>query len=192
MKIGIRELILSLLLIAVPLAAWWFVFKPNDELNASMIEQIETRRAKLNELNRATGMIGNLQREISSLEGTIEVLQSKLPSGKEIDKVIQEIWYLARKNNLTPVSVKTLNKDSDKIFTGGSGGQYSEQPVSIIVGGNFMGFYTFLQDLESRPRIMRIYRLAVIKEEKIKDAPEGYIRAEFAMSIFFDNNKAQL
>ncbi len=192
MKIGTRELILALLLIAVPLATWWFVFKPNDELNASMLQQIETRRGKLIELNIATGVIGDLRREISTLESTIEVLQSKLPSEKEIDKVIQEIWYLARKNNLTPVSMETLNKSSDKIFTS-SDSQYAEQPVSIIVGGDFMGFYTFLQELESRPRIMRIYRLAVLKEEKIKDAPEGYIRAEFAMSIFFDKgDKAKL
>ncbi len=192
MRIGTRELVLALLLIAVPIAAWWFVFKPNDELNASMLEQIEIRRAKFNELNRATGIIGDLQKEIGSLESTIEVLQSKLPSEKEIDKVIQEIWYLARKNNLTPVSMVTLNKGSDKIFTG-STSQYAEQPVSIIVGGDFIGFYSFLQELESRPRIMRIYRLAILKEDKNKEAPEGFIRAEFAMSIFFDKgDKAKL
>ena len=185
MKFGLRELILALLLIAVPLAAWWCVFKPNDELNTKMLQQINTRRAKLNELNRVTGVIGNLQKEISVLEDTIEVLQSKLPSEKEIDKVIQEIWYLAKKNNLTPVSMATLNKNGDKIFTS-TNSQYSEQAVSIIVGDDFMGFYTFIQELERRPRSMRIYRLAILKDEKSNDAPRGYIRAEFAMSIFFD------
>ncbi len=189
MKIGPRETLLIVLLIAVPLSAWWFVFEPNDQRNQQMIKQIESRRAKLNELNRITGTIGDLRREITSLQEAITVLHSKLPSEKEMDKVIQEIWNLARNNNLTPLSVKTLNKTSDKIFTGSSS-PHAEQPVRIVVDGDFIGFYAFLQELESRPRIMRIHK---IKLEKSDNAADGHVKADFAMSIFFEQgNKAEI
>jgi len=182
MRIGLREVVFTVLLAAIPATAWWFVFRPNNERNRLMLEQIETKRRKLEKLNCATARIGGLKKEIEELEKAVQVLYSRLPSEKEIDKVLRETWLLAQANDLRTSSIQTLKGRKDRIFTD-STSKFSEQPVAVEVRGNFLGFYRFLQELERQPRIMRIHRITI---KKPKDAMQGDIEANFVMSIFFE------
>ncbi len=182
MKFGLREIIFTALLTAIPAGAWWFVFHPSNIRNAEMVEQIDLKRMKLKELNRATGTIGSLKKEIAALARAIEFLRSRLPDAKEIDKVLQEIWRLAEANQLNTKSIRTLQRVQGQGFDAG-GARHSEQPIGIELEGNFMGFYAFLQSLENQPRIMRIRKMTL---EKPKTFAEGTVRANFDMSIFFE------
>ncbi len=182
MRIGLREVIFVILLMAIPAGAWWFVFRPNNERDDAMLKQIESRRFKLQKLNEATSKIGGLRKEIAELAKAITLLHSKLPNEKEIDKVLRETWMLAEANDLKTAKIQTLQKRSDRMFTNADS-TYSEQPVSVKVRGSFMGFYAFLQELERRPRIMRIHKVTLKKPKK---ADQGNIEADFVMSIFFE------
>jgi len=182
MRIGPREIISVVLLTTIPLSAWWFVFRPNDERTDQMLQDTDAKRAKLNRLNEASRTIGDLKQEIALLGEAIDVLHSKLPNEREIDKVLEQIWELAKQNQLNPRSVETLNRDSDRAFTT-SASTHAEQPVAIRVDGDFLGFYTFLQELERRARIMRIQKLTL---RKSATGPEGSAEADFVMSIFFE------
>ena len=184
MKFSIREIIIVALLMAIPVGAWWFVFRPRNAHEQKMRAQIESKQAKLQELNRATATIGNLKKEIGSLEEAVAFFHSKLPSAKEIDKVLQEIWRLAQSSELTTKSIRTLDK-TKKNTTPAVGGPYAEQPISVQLEGNFLGLYTFLQALENQPRIMRIHSLSL---DKAKKGPEGNVEASFIMSIFFEHD----
>lgn len=184
MKFGIREIVIILLLMLIPMGAWWFVLRPASEQNARMLQQIEVKRAKLHELNYATGTIGDLKTEIASLEKAIKYFQSKLPNEKEIDKVLKEVWLLAEENKLATKSIRTLAKVGENGFTS-SDSPHSEQPIDMQLEGDFMGFYTFLQALENQPRIMRVSKMTLSKTEK---GPEGSMTAKFSMSIFFERD----
>ena len=98
MKIGIREIVFVVLLTAIPVAAWAFVFRPNNVCKAEMAAEIASRQAKLQALNKATATIGDLKSEIAALEKAINFFRSKLPSEKEMDKVLREVWLLAEAN----------------------------------------------------------------------------------------------
>jgi Tfp pilus assembly protein PilO len=184
MKLGPREIIFLVLLMAIPLAAWQFVFQPQNERNAQLTRQIECRQERLRELNQAVARIGDLRKEIESLEQAVKFFQSKLPNEKEIDKVLKEVWRLAESNQLTAKSIRTLGPGADKAPIATPAGP-AEQPIAMQLEGDFRGFYGFLQSLENQPRIMRIKKMVL---EKLKKGPEGHIEAKFDMSIFFERS----
>lgn len=182
MKYGLREIAVTALLMLIPLAAWYFVLRPNKDRNLAMIRQVEVKQDKLRQLNHATGTIGDLKNEIAALEKGIAYFQSKLPDEKEIDKVLKEVWLLAEANHLATKSIRTLQRvgDSGYVTAGDSRG---EQPIDMQLEGDFMGFYSFLLALENQPRIMRISKMTLKKAEK---GEQGSMAANFAMSIFFE------
>jgi len=183
MKLGLREILFVVLLMCIPLGAWAMVFRPRNARNEEMLRQIESKQEKLRELNQATGTIGDLKSEIAALEEAIEFFQSKLPSEKEMDKVLQEVWQTAEQNHLVTKSIRTLDSDRKSAFTFGGGPR--EQPIAMQLDGDFMGFYAFLQALESRSRIMRISEMELQKPQRER---EGHMQAKFQMSIFFESN----
>ena len=184
MKIGIREIVFVVLLTAIPVAAWAFVFRPNNVCKAEMAAEIASRQAKLQALNKATATIGDLKSEIAALEKAINFFRSKLPSEKEMDKVLREVWLLAEANKLTTKSIRTLKSRNEMMLTDPSG-PYAEQPISMQLEGPFSGFYGFLLALERQPRIMRIQEMDL---EKPPRAPQGHVRAECSVVVFFERS----
>jgi Tfp pilus assembly protein PilO len=184
MKFSIREIILVALTVTIPVGAWWTVYRPNNARNSAMAKEIEARQNKLRELNRVTGTIGDLKMEIASLEKAIQFFRSRLPTEKEIDKVLQEVWQLAESNNLSTKSIRTLDRQGPAILTDASG-PYAEQPLSMKLEGPFTGFYGFLLALEARPRIVRLQSMDI---EKLPQAKEGSIRADCKLSVFFERS----
>ncbi len=182
MKFGLRELIFAAVLMAIPLGAWQFIFKPRNLREQEMRQQIEAKQERLRALNYATANIGDLQKEISSLQSAIQYFQSKLPNEKEIDKVLQEVWQMAERNQLVTKSIRTLQR------TGGAAeaGSHCEQPISMQLEGDYMGLYAFMQALENQPRIMRIRSMTIRKPDK---GGEGMVHATFIMSVFFEQSE---
>jgi len=184
MRIEPGEVLFIIALTGILVGAWWFDLRPDAQRHEQMLDQIEAKQAKLDKLQQATKQIGDLKSEIGDLEKAISLLQSRLPSEKEIDHVLREAWELAEANDLQTASIQTLQNPSDRIFTD-QGSAHAEQPVSVQVRGSFSGLYGFLQELERRPRIMRIHEVTLTKAD---DGPEGHVEAEFVMSIFFERN----
>jgi Tfp pilus assembly protein PilO len=182
MKFGIREIVFTVLLAAIPVGAWWFVFRPGKTGNAEALSAIENRQAKLRTLNQATATVGDLKVEIAALEDAVKFFRSKLPSEKEIDKVLQEVWRLAASNRLRTESIRTLKASEETMLTEASG-PYAEQPILVKLEGPFNGFYSFLLALETQPRIMRIQQMKLDRSLK---GEEGSVRAECTMSVFFE------
>lgn len=185
MKFGTREVVFIVVLTAILVGAWWFVFRPADMRDDEMMKQIETRQQKLQSLNRATATIGDLKVEISSLKEAVKFFRSKLPSEKEIDKVLQEVWRLAEENKLTTKSIRTLKTTPSMVMLTDPSGPYAEQPISLQLEGPFTGFYGFLLALESQPRIMRIQQMDI---KKVATKGEGYIRVDCTISVFFERS----
>ena len=186
MKFGLRETVFIILLMGIPVATWWFVFRPRNAREAELINRIEAKQKKLQALNRTTGTIGDLQKEIQSLEEAVAYFQTKLPSEKEIDKVLKEVWLLADSNNLTTKSIRTRERRNSKA-TGQAKQrtEHAEQPIFMELEGDYMGFYSFLQAVENQPRIMRVQKINL---SKLKKGAVGQVQVELEMSIFFERN----
>lgn len=182
MKFGLREILFTALLAAIPVGAWWFVLRPTNRENERLAAEIEQKRRKLHELSKVMVKIGDLQKEIDDYQDAIVFFQARLPSEKEMDKVLQEIWRLAENSRLKTKSIRTLRKTGRNAIVVGTGP--SEQPIAVQIEGDFTGLYAFLQALENLPRIMRVTRMDLRKLDK--DAPEGSVEVSFEMSVFFE------
>ncbi len=187
MKIGLRELVFILLLAAIPVTAWYFVFRPRTARSQEIQREVQIKRRRLEALNRATGTIGDLQGEIESLQKAITFFRSRLPNAKDIDKVLQEVWRLAESSRLVTKSIRTADT-SGQYASLVSDDPYGEQPIIMELTGDFMGLYTFLQAMENQPRITRIHRLSI---ETLDSPGDGVVKAELVLSIFFERSGSQ-
>ena len=176
MRFGIRELIFVLLLLAMPVAAYVFVFQPRNEQIAQARQEIHQKQQKLEHLEAATKNITDLGQEIEKLSQTIELFEQKLPAQREVEVILKQVWELAAKHKLVPKSIRT-----DRPV---NAAQYAELPILMSIHGDFDGFYSFLLDLE---KLRRITRMPQMKLEKISSQEqEGQMEAHVVLSIYFD------
>lgn len=181
MRFGIRELIVVVFLIATPVAAYFGYFKKHNEDIAKAREEIVLRQQKLAQLEAATMRVKDLGEEIDKLSKAIEVFEQKLPTERDTEVILREVWELAMRHHLVPRSVRT-----DKVI---EGPLYSTLPIPMSIIGNFDGFYSFLLDLEKLPRLTQIPRMNL---QKLNNE-EGHMKADIVLHIFFEskpNNKA--
>lgn len=174
MRFGIRELLFVLLLLAMPLSSFWFVFRPQNEKIAQAKKEIAHKEAMLERLADATARTDDLERMNAEYASEISMVESRLPSNKDVDKILEMVADIARKSRLRLKKVKT-----DKPV---AAARFMEQPLSMIIEGDFDDFYRFLLQVEQLDRITRMLDL---KLTRLDDA-DGSMRAEFTLSIYFE------
>ncbi len=175
MTSGLRKIVFFVLLLGVPFLAYQYMIKPANKLLAEQNARVQTKMAKLAEIEKATATAENLTKQLEELQDAIGFFESKLPPKSKIHKVLEQVTVIAQKQGLKPKTIRTLKKKNN------SG--YIEQPLKMELEGNFNAFYSFLLELEKLPRIMKIREL---KLEKIRGL-EGQIKTDFIVSIFFQN-----
>ncbi len=176
MRLGTRELIFLALLLALPILAWWFYFKPRQRDLLQMEARIAAKQRKLDVINRSGSSTKKLQNELVRLKAAVAFLQEKLPPRVQLAPLMQTIYTIEQKNNLNILSQHYLKAKP----TGG----YTQQPIQMSLEGTFRGFYQFLRALEHLPRVTRIDTLGMRKDPD----RSGLIDANFTLSVFFAKN----
>ena len=174
MRFGLREVIFVVVMLALLGSTYWFVFSKANQKKQSLLSDIRTKQAALSNFQQATAGIEDLNNKIDELQKAITFFESKLPQEKEVDKILKEVWQMAEANSLQTKTIKTMRSER--------GPSYSEQPIEIMLLGDFNGFYSFLLQLEKLPRITRVTNMAL---SKITDV-EGVMSAKVTLSIFFE------
>lgn len=174
MKLGARELVFFTLMLALLGGSWWFVFKRANDRRDFLRAEVERKQADLENLRKATSGIEDLGKKIDELQKAIAFFESKLPKEREMDKVLKEVWQMAQGNQLECKAIKTLRAERQAT--------YSEQPIELLMSGEFGGFYNFLLQLEKLPRITRVGQMNL---QKITSA-DGQMSAKVTLSVFFE------
>lgn len=179
LRFGIREFILLGVLLALPLASYWLVFRPQNTEIAQARNEIEQKREMLDKLKQTTAQNANLEKANEEIKSSITAIEARLPSNKEVDAVVRQVSNLAVQSGLDSPAI-----ESDKPV---EAALYMEQPLKMKITGNFNGFYDFLVKLEQLPRITRIPDLHL----KRSNDNDGFMNAEFVLSIYFQPEGAQ-
>ena len=190
MKPNPREIIFALVLLAIPTASWLLELAPRQRRQTELKEQITDRRTKLQKLfekKQLSGAIGDLRDQIAEGKEAMKMIRARLPDEKEIDQIVREVWRLAKSNDLSPTSLRTIPPRKDKQFTS-TGGPHGEQPLLIQLEGNFQGLYSFMIDMESQSRIMRVRQMTLKAPDKDHT---GLVSATIEFSIFFERKKEE-
>lgn len=180
MKFSLRVLVFFLLLAAVPLCAYFWVFQPVNLQMKAQKETIATNLKKLETCQKAKSVIEELNAELKRNEEAVTFFESKLPAQHEIHKVLEQVTQIAKNHKLETKLFKTL---ATKPFA-----RYSEQPITMKIFGNFDAYYEFLLDVEKLPRITKI------QDMELKDADKsnnGMTEAQFTLSIFYSLDSQQ-
>jgi type IV pilus assembly protein PilO len=177
MRFGLREFILLLVLLALPVSSWWLVFRPQNAEIAQAKREIEHKRALLQKLQEATARNEDLERANDEIRESIGAIEARLPTNKEVDGVVRQVSDLAVEVGLDPPAI-----ESDKPL---KASMYMEQPLKMKLSGNFNGFYEFLIKLEQLPRITRMPDLKITRATDV----DGHMKAEFTLSIYFQQEQ---
>ncbi|MBS0187867.1 MAG: type 4a pilus biogenesis protein PilO [Planctomycetes bacterium] len=179
MRFGFRELVLMLILLAVPLSSYWLVFRPvNAEIESAKAE-VDLKRDHLSKLREETARNADLEKENKDIAASIEAFEAKLPSKKELDAIVRQVSELATQQGLSSPTVKSLKPVKAAM--------YMEQPLEMSLQGNFRSFHDFVRHLEQLPRITKI------PDFKLKRATDknGDMQATFTLSIYYVDEGAK-
>jgi type IV pilus assembly protein PilO len=179
MRFGPREIVLLLVLLAVPLSSYWLVFRPQNAEISQAKREIEHKREMLDKLREATSRNEDLQRANEEIRSSIETIEARLPSNKEVDGIVRQVSQLAIESGLEPPALKSAKPVTAAM--------YMEQPLEMSTEGDFRGYYKFLLALEQLPRITRILDMKLERSEKT----DGAIKASFTLSIYFEDEGRQ-
>lgn len=172
-----RQFLFSAVLLALPVCSYYAVFQPVNGKIEQGKKEIEHKQALLTKLREATSQTADLQRANDEIRQSIDSLQAKLPSSKEMDNVLRQVSSIAAKNGL---KVPTFKKN-DKTAPAGPA---MEQPLDIEITGDFDGFYKFLLDLEQLPRITRLTDLEVVRSDKV----DGELKTKLVLSVYYEGD----
>lgn len=178
MKLGAREFLFFSLLVGLLAGSWYFVFKRANDRREFLKSEIARKETDLENLRKSTAGIEDLGKKITELQQAIAFFESKLPQEKEMDKILKEVWQMAQANSLECRTIKTLR--AERLAS------YSEQPIELVMSGEFAGFYNFLLQLEKLPRITRLNQMNLQKITSV----DGQMTAKVTLSVFFEPDTA--
>lgn len=172
-----RQILFIVVLLAMPVASYFMVFKPQNVEIEKAKKEIEQKNAMLEKLREATRQADDLQKANEQVQKSIQDIRANLPTNKEIDNVLRQVSGLAAEAELR---VPTFKKREQSL----PAGLALEQPLDVEFVGDFDGFYSFLLELEKLPRITRITDLKLVRSTKV----DGEMKATMTLSIYYESD----
>lgn len=172
MRFGLRELILLAILIGLPVASFFMVFKPQNREIEQAKQEISHKQQMLERLRAETARSADLKKQNERIAEAIKGIEARLPTNKEVDSIMRQVSELAVQTGLGPPQMKAAKTLS--------AAKYMEQPLELSTQGRFTDFHEFLKKLEELPRITRITDMKLKNQEK-----DGRMQADFTLSIYF-------
>jgi type IV pilus assembly protein PilO len=179
MRFGLREVLFLIILVAVPAASLFYVFRPHNIRIERQLGEIQRKETELVQLHEVLSQVDDLDRAIAEGRELISMIEGKLPTEQNVDEILDQVWQVTVGNGLAVKSVKASKVEDE--------GLYRELPLEMVVEGSFDGFYRFLLELENLPRITRIHEMQLerLKTQSSSAAMFGQMKAVFTLSIYF-------
>jgi type IV pilus assembly protein PilO len=177
MNMGVRGLLVLSIVVGMPVASYHMVFKPQNKAIESARKEVEHKENLLDKLREETSRNADLAKANQEIQKAVLTIEARLPSGKEVDALVRQVSDIAVSSGLQPPAMKSARPVPAAL--------YMEQPIEMEVLGNFVGFFTFLAQIEKLPRITRIHDMKVtgLARDEIE------LKAEFTLSIYFQDDR---
>lgn len=180
MILGLRGLALVGVVIGMPMASYFMVFRPQNSNIAREREDLKFKESVLAKVREANARNDDLERLNNELQENIRTIVARLPSSKEIDDIVRQVSDEAIKAGLQPPAMKSVKSIPAAL--------YMEQPMEMEISGDIEGFRRFLTAIEGLQRITRIPDFKITSLDK--DSVD--LKAEFTLSIYFqDSNRSE-
>jgi type IV pilus assembly protein PilO len=176
MKIN-RWIILSLILLLILGAFYFFIYRPLDEEKRTLEENIETNRQTL---LRYQMNYKKLLEEWDKFKDAIQrfaEIQEKLPSKEDLPRLLISIENISRESKLKINTFRPLPiaKQEGKIPP-----PYEEYNYDISLEGSYGSFLLFLSKIKTAPRLILLKNLKITPV----DVNASTLRYSFILSTF--------
>ncbi|MEE2971941.1 MAG: type 4a pilus biogenesis protein PilO [Planctomycetota bacterium] len=186
MKLGIREYAYLAVLVAVPLASWFFVFQPRNTDIVNARREIASMEVTLARLDTLAGTVGDVRASIHEAEGRLADFGRIIPNAEEVEDLLAEMNRIGQRHELSIASIRAIKQTEVQ--------GYIEIPHRVEISGDFEGIYRFLADLERLPRLVRVQSLEI--ERNLLDAGRvdgertfGLLDASLVMVVYCDGGE---
>lgn len=178
MGMGLRAAIVSLVVIGLPVSSYFFVFRPTNAKLSQDRKECEQKEKYLAKLDELSARDTDLTKANDDIARSIKLIEGRLPSGKDLDALVRQVSDLAVGAGLKSPAIKSARPQPAAM--------YMEQPLEMEVSGSFLGFWTFMAQVEKLPRITRVHDLKITASS---GREEVEMHAEFTLSIYFQEDK---
>lgn len=183
MKLGPREIAFLVVLAAVPVAAWFFVFQPRNTDIEQARREITAMEETLSRLDRLTTQVGDVRTAIDEAELRLADFRRYIPDAEEVDDLLAEMHRIGDRNSLRIASIRASNQSESQ--------GHLEIPLNMEIRGDFPGIYRFLVDLERLPRIVRVRALELERHmtkgrRGEEDRPQGDLDVAVTVLVYCD------
>src|SRR5687768_12315703 len=100
MRSASRQFIFFVVILAVPLASFFLVFRPQNREIGRAKQEIEHKQAMLEKLREATAQAEDLKEANEQMRLSIDSIEARLPTSKEMDNILRQVADLAAENGL--------------------------------------------------------------------------------------------
>jgi type IV pilus assembly protein PilO len=175
MNLGFRGLLLILIVVGMPVASYFLVFRPQNAEIMRARAEVEHKESMLVKLQEETARNADLVRANEDIRASVRAIEARLPSEKELDAIVRQVSDLAVLSGLQPPAMKAEKPVPAAL--------YMEQPLTMEVNGTDAGVFAFLAHIEKLPRITRIHDLKIQSSGR----NDGQVRVTFTLSIYFQD-----
>ncbi|MBI9016661.1 MAG: type 4a pilus biogenesis protein PilO [Phycisphaerae bacterium] len=174
MKVGFREFLFLILLLAIPALSYGWVFRKANDNWQQHQKDMQLKQQKLADLKNASKGIDDLNKQVTELTEAVAFFERKLPAEHEMDKVLSQVSQIAEKFHLETRQFKILKPEP---FA-----DYCELPIEMGFYGDFADYYKFQLELEKLPRLTKITKMNLVKDKNNDGITEIFLE----LRIFFD------
>ena len=174
MQFGFREMIFTSLLLGLVAGTYATIVEPHARARQQQLAEIRSMDAAISALGNSTTAFVPLAQHVDEEQARAALFQARLPREADTQEGVDEVLQTAAANSLQAGEALLLKPtEVDGLRA---------QPINFHLTGNFNGFYSFLLQLESMPRVIRISRLDL----KGADDRDGQIQADMTLTMYFD------
>jgi type IV pilus assembly protein PilO len=125
-----------------------FVYSPNSDTIANLVESVQIARDEKLLKEQKAGNLARLGKELREMEAKLKEAVAQLPDRKEIPDLLTNLSNKAREAGLEIVLFRPRNETFQEF--------YAEVPVDIVVRGGFHNAVGFFDEVSKLNRIVNI------------------------------------
>jgi Tfp pilus assembly protein PilO len=172
MKLGVREILVLMMTLAVLTAGHVLVFVPASMERGDLRADIRIKQRALADLAAATLSAKELDRRADQTRHEILHFTRTLPPEQSAARIVDDFTQAADHNRLSIERIEPLELQRLPI--------YSQRPVRIRLSGDCAGVYLFLQEMETGAQPARVTQMSLHKT-----AQDGEVTADLTIVVYF-------
>lgn len=170
-----KLLAVVVILLIVGFLYYNYVYKEKEKDIANLEKQLNSLIVENTEARKMENELPNLERKIQDLEFNLNYLTEILPTEREIESFLNDLYRMALRNNLrVPNWIKQPETDYQEFLM--------MIPMKVDATGSYHDLRRFFENLSQTTRIVNIVNLD-LKIEQRRGGP-GQIVAKFDLTTF--------